>query len=742
MPLFSSLKTKVSVFVTILIFIIGTTTTIYLISFNKKAIEDALISKGKAISESISLVAEKGLVEENLDIMDIASSLLKDDEIIRIEIFNNLWDSIAHYSRTDKKENISMAAIKHFENSDELFYIKYGDMYDFYIPIKFQPIFGSNPIIIGYSKLCLTTLPIKKKIDDSIRKIFLTGISLTILTIIFINMFMDRILIRPLSALYRNIRFFKEGIKSKDNFIYSKDEIGELAKEFESMSESIRLKTESLIESEKRIRNLFERTDHALFRLDKECNIIETSKKFDEIFGTVKKFCDILADEEIKRCIDMAISETLVYKEEKVIDKNGNTLTVLLSLYVERDQNNEIIGFDGYITDITEKKKLEEQLIQSQKMEAIGFLAGGIAHDFNNLLQGIIGYSSLLKMKIPEEDPNYKAINIIEQSALKASDLTKQLLGFARGGKYMAEPINLNEAINNVLAIIKRTFDKKIEITIDLLKDLWIVEADQSQIEQVILNMCINAKDAMPEGGILSIKTWNYDYKPNISTTLIPFDAKEGRYVAISISDTGIGIPVEIQKRIFEPFFTTKEKGKGTGMGLAMAYGVIKNHKGYITVESEVKKGTTFTIYLPAIESTGTIQKEIKVEDSNRPSKIFGRGMILLIDDEEIVRSVAKDLLENLGYEVLEARDGLEAIDIFKKKNSDIDLVILDLIMPRVSGKETFYQLKEINPNVKVLVSSGYSIDSDAKELINSGAIGFIQKPYKIKELEEVLKTL
>jgi PAS domain S-box-containing protein len=694
------------------------------------------------VSKTISFLSEKGLAEENLDIIGIASSVVKDEEIINIEFFNNLWDRIAKYSRDNIEEEISPLAIEHFKESRDPFFIKTHNMYVFYNPIEFTPSPRLKPIVIGYIKVCMTSEPLNKRLIDTIKKNILIGSFLTVLTILLINISIDKIILKPIAALNKKIALFKEGLILNNNVSYSNDEIGELAKEFESMAKTIKEKTERLMESEKKIRNFFERTEHALFILDRDYNILETNKRFDELFGVVKRLCDLLDEKEMRRCVDIVNKEDLVHSEENVIDKNGNKLTIMLSLYAERDSMNNISGYDGYIIDITERKRFQEQLIQSQKMETVGLLAGGIAHDFNNLLQGILGYASLLKMNLSEKDPNYKPINIIEESAIKASDLTKQLLGFARGGKYVTQTININRAVENVFNIINRTFDKKIKIDLELTDNLWYIIADQSQIEQVILNMCINAKDAMPEGGELTIKTLNYEYKKEELSPLSPFNAKEGKYVALAIKDTGIGIPKEFLNRIFEPFFTTKQIGKGTGMGLAMAYGIIKNHNGFITVDSEINKGSTFTIYLPATNYDVKIT-DIKDNKDDIPplsSPLYRKGTVLLVDDEEIVRDVGSELLKNLGYEVLEACNGIEAIEIFKEKKGEISFVILDMVMPELSGKDTFYRLKELEPEVKVFISSGYSIDSIAQEIIHSGAKGFIQKPYSLFELSKVLE--
>lgn len=380
-----------------------------------------------------------------------------------------------------------------------------------------------------------------------------------------------------------------------------------------------------------------------------------------------------------------------------------------------------------------EKEALRQQLFQTQKLEAIGTLAGGIAHDFNNMLQGILGYAAYLKMKVPVDDPMHEPLTVIEHSAERAADLTKKLLGFARKGKYIPEPLNLNDVAENVIPIITRTFDRSIKIQTSLKSDLWIVEGDRNQIEHVILNMCLNARDAMSEGGILNIETFNTE----ITKETKPYGhMKEGKYAVIKVIDTGTGMDEETLKRIFEPFFTTKEVGKGTGMGLPMAYGVVKNHNGFIEVDSAPGKGSAFTIYLPAIGKKAG--REIEIAKPLHK----GKGGILIIDDEEIIRNVARDILHELGYDVLLSSSGKEGVKIYADKKDVIDLVILDMIMPEMGGKETFKRLREINPDVKVLISSGYGQDSLPEQAMDNGEAGFIQKPYNINEIAEVINKV
>ncbi len=387
--------------------------------------------------------------------------------------------------------------------------------------------------------------------------------------------------------------------------------------------------------------------------------------------------------------------------------------------------------------EMLDKEKNEErmrgELFQAQKLEAVGTLAGGIAHDFNNMLQGILGYASLLKMKVPDTDPIYRPLSVIESSAEKAAELTKQLLGFARKGKYIVEPLNLNAIVEEVYKIITRTFDKAIEITTRLKHNLWTIDGDRSQIEHVLLNLCLNARDAMPSGGGLHIETSNVDLRPEEIRE--PW-LRPGRYAVIKVVDTGTGMTDEVKKHIFEPFFTTKEKGKGTGMGLAMVYGVVKNHDGFISVETGLGKGASFTIYLPAVE------KEVMKEEVEEKSLPRGKGTVLVADDEEFVRIFVRETLEKLGYEVREASDGLEATEIYSAGNKEIDLVILDLVMPKMGGEEAFKNLKAIDPDVKVLISTGYGIGEQTKEMMkDTGIRGFLQKPYTVAELAELTRS-
>jgi signal transduction histidine kinase len=385
-----------------------------------------------------------------------------------------------------------------------------------------------------------------------------------------------------------------------------------------------------------------------------------------------------------------------------------------------------------------EKKVLEAELLQLRKMEAIGTLAGGMAHNFNNLLMGIQGNAYLMLLDIDPNHPHHGNLKAIEEHIQSGSQLTRQLLGYARGGKYEMRPISLNQLVKETSDIFGMT-KKEIRIHHELAENLFGIIADQVQIEQVLLNLYINAADAMDGGGDIFLKTINATHK---EMTAKPYKPKPGNYVMLTVRDTGIGMDKETKERIFDPFFSTKEMGRGTGLGLASVYGIIKAHGGFIDVDSEKGQGTIFSIYLPATgKKVETIKKEKKV-----PGEILrGTETILLVDDEAQVLDVGIQIFKSMGYTVLGATSGKEAIEIFEKNRDKIAIVILDMIMPDMGGGETYDKLKEINPKIKVLLSSGYSIDGQATEIMQRGCNGFIQKPFKIKglslKLREILDT-
>lgn len=397
-----------------------------------------------------------------------------------------------------------------------------------------------------------------------------------------------------------------------------------------------------------------------------------------------------------------------------------------------KNKAGSITNYVSVQRDVSHEVRLERQLRQAQKMEAIGTLAGGIAHDFNNLLMGIQGNISLSLLDIEPNSSLVKNLKKIEQYVQNGVDLTKQLLGFARGGKYEISLLYLNELIKEQNLMFSRT-NKDILFKNEAKPNLWSVEADRGQIEQVLLNLYLNALQAMPGGGTLTTRTGNVTIDKDQYS---PYYVKAGNYIKITIADTGVGMDEDIQQRIFDPFFTTKEMGRGTGLGLASVYGIVKNHEGFIKVFSKKRQGTKFEIYLPA---SG---KAVPTPKKASEKFVEGQETVLLVDDEDMIIDVGTRMLRKLGYQVFTARDGKEAITIFKKHQDKIDLIVLDMIMPQMGGGETFDRIKKIKPDVKVLLSSGFSINGQASEILNRGCNSFIQKPFNLQKLSQNIRAI
>ncbi len=514
-----------------------------------------------------------------------------------------------------------------------------------------------------------------------------------------------------------------------------------------------RLADEAMLESERKYRTIVEGIEEGYFEInldrnltffnDPLCNLLGYSR--DEMMGkNIREFTSPATIAKMDQIYEQVqkTGEPIRVTGYDAVGKDGESIALELTASLMRNSDGDAIGFRGVLRDVSERKdaeaekrKLENQVQQAQKMESIGTLAGGIAHDFNNILMGIQGNASLMLLKTKNSHVNYEKLKNIETYVENGTELTQQLLGFARRGKYYAIATDLNDVIDKSASMFGRT-KKEIRIHSDLQPDIWTVEVDRGQIEQALLNLYVNAWQAMPQGGNLYLKTENVILDADFVNSK-PYKVEAGDYIKITVTDTGSGIDQETQERIFEPFFTTKEMGRGTGLGLASVYGIIKSHGGYINVYSEAETGTTFTIYLPA---SGKQVQEEKREPPVTVSK--GSGTILLIDDEEMIIKVGEELLQELGYKVLVARSGQSAIKLYKKNTDKIDLVIMDMIMPGMGGGETFDHLKEINPDIKVLLSSGYSINGQASEILERGCDDFIQKPFNINQLSEKIQGI
>ncbi|MBT9537704.1 MAG: PAS domain S-box protein [Nitrospirae bacterium] len=435
-----------------------------------------------------------------------------------------------------------------------------------------------------------------------------------------------------------------------------------------------------------------------------------------------------LTDEETRKPADDLVERVLktgsigVHYNHFLTSRDGTEKSIADSGAPIIDKDGKIIGTVLVFRDVTERRKMEAQLLRSQRIEAVGSLASGIAHDFNNLLSAIMGYSEIMLEMAKEGDPFYKPANIIYNAAERGTELVKGMLTITQRKKIETKPVDINEAIKNSIEILRRTIPGNIEIITKLEEGVPLIMANSTQIQQVIMNLSINARDAMPDGGILTIET---AVVGEGNGAVNGIHAEEGGFVNLSVSDTGLGMDEDTKRKIFDPFFTTKEAGKGTGLGLYTVHLITSNHRGYINLYSEPNKGTRFSIYLP-------ITKVVDIEEPLKAEGLTGSGTILVIDDDARIRELCMDILKPLGYRVLLAGDGSEGIDIFKTMKDEISLVITDIIMPKIGGSEVFQALRTIKPDAKVMLFSGYSQNgfTDIDKLLKSGAKGFIQKPF------------
>jgi|GEM_PF-5730533 len=502
------------------------------------------------------------------------------------------------------------------------------------------------------------------------------------------------------------------------------------------------------------LRQVIDANPNLIFVKDKSGSFSLVNQAVAEIYGTSvdniigKKDSDFVQDpKEAEKFREDDLEVILAQRdksisEEIITDSQGKQhvlQTIKRPLRMGDSDNTEYVL--GVATDITDRRELEEQLRQSQKLEALGQLAGGVAHDFNNLLTGILGCATLLRSSDCSPLQINELTGQIETTAERAAQLTQKLLGFARKGKHQNVPIDLHDSIEEVLSLLDRTIESNIQIVTQFNKTPLKVLGDPVQIQQILLNLAINARDAMnpgtggTDGGVLTIETHSLlvDHNSKSESTGL----RIGNYTVVSIRDSGCGIPENLHQKIFEPFFTTKEQGRGTGMGLSMVYGIVQNHGGLIEMESESGLGTTFRVYLPATNLP--LQAQVKREAVTTSKQT---ATIMLVDDHEVIRNVTSRMLQSLGYQVKTFPDGVEAVAYYSKFYKEIDLVILDMIMPKMGARDCFIALREINPKVRAVLSTGYVNNYEVQNILDIGIEDFIQKPYKIEALSSVLSRV
>jgi two-component system, cell cycle sensor histidine kinase and response regulator CckA len=463
---------------------------------------------------------------------------------------------------------------------------------------------------------------------------------------------------------------------------------------------------------------------------EQACRTLEYTRE--EMIGRTSYELGVWDDPEERARLGMQLLNDGSFREIPVrfITKYGSNREVLWSADVITLGSRKVLL--SLFFDITERKRMEARLIQAQKLEAIGTLSGGLTHNFNNILNGIQGYATMLRLKMKPDNLHSEWLNNILEQVQSGADLTRQLLGFARKEQYETTLLDINKVLTRSADLFGKA-KKEVVMHMNLAQGSIVVMADHNQMEQVFLNLFTNASQAMPRGGNIHMETQLVSLNSN---DVHPYEAAPGTYVKISVKDTGMGMDAKTLERIFEPFFTTKPEGQGTGLGLSSVYGIIKGHKGFITVDSKVDHGTTFTIYLPATK------KEMIPEEVKTPEILTGSETILIVDDEAASLEVSREFLKFLGYRVFTVGSGQEALAVYMEKSHEIDMIILDMIMPGISGEETFDRLREINPVVKVLLSSGYGISFETQQILDRGCNGFIKKPFHLAILSQKIREI
>lgn len=685
----------------------------------------------------------------NLDTSEIIAmnkALLLEDYIIAVNVFNESDAFLAGAKKSNQQFSDEITSLDYP-------YIK--DLNDNSLYKKnFSILYNNNKI--GVIELFYTDKFTQEQITSRTFSIFATYLALMFILLVILYFFVSTQIIKPITELSHtsNLVAEKKDYSIRVHTLF-KDELGQLYEGFNFMLANIqeRDSQRDVIEKEltllkNYLSNIIQCMPSILVTIDKD-NIItqwnnaaENYFKIPEIQAIGKKLQTVI------NIFDEFLTDFLITKESKYYNRKHINDNCILNLHIYPIKNPEIENIVILAEDITEIEKKDEQLRQAQKMESIGNLAGGIAHDFNNILGGIIGTLSIINYNLAKNSEISKErmieyLDLMEKSANRAADMVQQLLSLSRKQELSMAPVDLNLTLKHVVKICKNSFDKSIEFIVNLNNEISLTLASPTHIEQVFLNLCINAYHAMTimrkidqeQGGIINLSVSKitadeFFVQSHPESELID-------YWKVQVGDTGIGMDSKTISKVFEPFFTTKGKNIGTGLGLTMVYNIIKQHHGFIDVYSEPEIGTNMFIYLPVYK-----HEVINIDKAKEELIKNGSGTILVVDDEPFIRRIASEMLEMSGYQVLLAVDGEEAVATYREHQNEISLVILDMVMPKKSGKEAYKEIKELNSKVKVLLSSGFKQDERVENVLKSGAQAFIQKPFTLEKLSKIVSDI
>ena len=743
-----SLRTKVTAFVTAIVIIISLVSTAYLIVAHKRSMEREIVARGVTLTESLSRAVADGLASENLELIKEGSDIVHTSDVVLAQVYSSLWLPVDAYPVKQLNEPPDPAALSHFKTREDSFYEYYGQWLDFYSPVFYKPPgeADNRNVVIGYVKLRLSTQQSKQSMGEAINKSLLFSFVMTLIAFVSLNLFIDKYVLRPLLRLHESVSKHIEGEFPESVPIYSGDEIGELSSEFNRMSLALKEREERLADEKERLAVTLRSIGDAVIVTDVEGTITLINKVAEqqtgwaarEAFGKhlsvvfniinekTRELCENPVDNVLKTGLITGLANHTV-----LIRKDGTEITIEDSAAPIKQRNSATIGIVVVFRDVTEKRRMEDELLKMEKLESVGLLAGGIAHDFNNVLTSVVGNISLAKKYIDTENIAYERLVKAEKASQRATDLAYRLLTFSKGGEPVRESISIVDILKESSGFDLSGSHIASEFIIS--EDICNVDVDAGQMCQVFSNLIINAVQAMSHGGKIVYSVSNVLIEGNKIPGL-----EDGTYVRISVKDSGTGIPKEDIPRIFDPYFTTKPEG--SGLGLASVYSIIKRHSGHITVESKQGIGTIFHVYLPVSGSKSVCNI------SEEQSTAHGHGKVLVMDDEKIVRDVSGEMLKSLGYEVEFANGGTEAIEMYQRAveaRRPFDVVIMDLTIPGgIGGKEAIQKLRSVDPDVKAIVSSGYSNDPVMADFKEYGFMGVIIKPYRIEGFSKTLQEV